>query len=166
MWIWSDPVQTAPLKQLGGTNLNGLLITWWLKWSNIISLFSLQISPFSIPLCTFFHPPVLEFFLYSLSLFFDATIRNVYLDGCVLEELIWPSIGLSAASPYAEDMKTGRKVWDQVEYASMHMVTSRIQQWPKASSNRLLYVNLHSEFYFGSFAQLISSALTSSSTHS
>lgn len=60
--------------------------------------------------------------------FLDATIRNVYFDGCVLEELICLFIGLYAAPPHPEDISTRRKVWDQVENISMHIVIIHIHQ--------------------------------------
>lgn len=89
------------------------------------------ISPSSIPLCTFFHPPRLGvFFMYSFCLLFldHATIRNVYFDGRVLEELICPFVGLCAAPLTPEDISTGRKAWDQVENISVHIVMIHIHQ--------------------------------------
>ena len=86
-------------------------------WSNFYFL-SLQISPSSIPLWTFFIPLSWSylFFMYSFCLpFLDATIRNVYFDGRVLEELICPRIGALCCTPHSDDISTGRKAWDQVE---------------------------------------------------
>lgn len=90
------------------------------------------------PFVSFFIPPCLgvlvrfsfSFFLCTVSVclpFLDATIRNVYFDGRVSEELICLIIGLCAA-PHHEDISTGRKAWDQVENISMHIVKIHIHQ--------------------------------------
>lgn len=106
--------------------------------------------------------------MYSFCLpFLDATIRNVCLDGHVLEELICPRTGDFVLHHHTLKTSTGRKAWDQVKNISLHISAIRIEQRQKASTNRPLVPHPPlSTISFRSFNQFVSSALTSSSIHS
>lgn len=106
--------------------------------------------------------------MYSFCLpFLDATIRNVYFDGHVLEELVCPCIGAFALHHHTLKTSTGRKAWDQVKNISVHISAICNEQRHKASTNRPLAPHPpFSTISFRSFNQFVSSALTSSSIHS
>lgn len=84
-----------------------------------------------------------------------------------LEELISLFIGLCAAPPHPEDISTKRKAWDQVE--KIYRAHCDDSYTPMTQSQHQQTAIRHppsSTFYFGSFNQFVSSALTSSSTRS
>lgn len=146
-----------------------LLVGWITIWSNLISLFSLQISPSSIPLYLFSSPCLgVLFFMYSFCLpFLDATIRNVYFDGRVSEELICSFIRAlcCTTTPWRH------KHWEESmgpswEFISAHLDDSYRTVTQSQHQQTTVWHPPFSTVYFRSFSQFVSSALTSSSTHS
>lgn len=121
------------------------------------ALVSPQISPSSIPPCSFFYPLSWSFFMYSFCLpRLDATIRNVCFDG-----LLFMRWGLRAASPRSEDTSTGRKAWDWGQRKPVHNLSNA---QPVPTDQRM--TPSISTFCFRSLTQFLSSALTSSYSHS
>lgn len=135
------------------------------------------ISPSSIPLCTlFFHTPSpswssLFFFFFYVQFLSVFLIWMPPYGMCIgrLEELIGLFLGLCAAPPHPEDMSTKRKAWDQVGGKKRYRAHCDDSYTPLTQSQHQQTAIRHppsSMFYFGSFNQFVSSALTSSSTRS
>lgn len=106
--------------------------------------------------------------MYSFCLpFLDATIRNVYFDGHVLEELICPCTGaLRAAPPHPEDEHWEESMGLSEEYNRAYLGDS-YRTATQTSTNRPLVPHPPSAtISFRSFNQFVSSALKSSSIHS
>lgn len=122
---------------------------------------SLQISPSSIPHCSFFHPLSWSFFFFFMYSFrlprLDATIRKM----CVLTDgLIFMRCGLCAASPRSEDTSTGRKEWDRGQRIPVRNLSNA---QPVPTDQRMTPSILHPIIF--SLTQFLSSALTSSYFH-
>lgn len=106
--------------------------------------------------------------MYSFCLpFLDATIRNVYFDGRVSEELICSFIRAlcCTTTPWRH------KHWEESmgpswEYISAHLDDSYRTVTQSQHQQTTVWHPPFSTVYFRSFSQFVSSALTSSSTHS